>query len=140
MKVLSYAALISLFIAQVSIAATYTPPDGTNSGSLQLDNILLDTGGNLSVTLIATDQSTLHGGQIYGLTKEQLGTASGEQDGDYYSIMQRIMSKKVVESTTLTHQVTLKYSGAENEKFLYKVIGLNSTTYTKDNQILKQNI
>ncbi|MCU7836957.1 MAG: hypothetical protein KZQ83_17105 [gamma proteobacterium symbiont of Taylorina sp.] len=132
-----------LFFTQAIFAASYIHPDGTNPGELHFNNIILDTGKHVSVKLIATDHANLHGGQVYELQTGNAGDAPGEQDGEFNNAMNRLTVNKVVESSTLTHDIILyshNIDSKDQKIYEFTVIYLHTKTLSKNGNVLEEDI
>lgn len=140
-KALYASILSSAFISTACLAANYSPPDNSSPGSLQFENTLIGNNQNASIVLMATNNAHLHGGQIYVLDINQLGQPSGAQDATYDAISQRVTSQNVIESSNLSHDVTLLLTGFDQASPTianFTVVELRSKTVGLDNQLQQE--
>lgn len=133
----------SLFwVSQSNFAATYIEPSANSHGLLRFDNVLLESSTtHVSAQLVANDSSRLHGGQVFSVDTKQLGEVLGEQDAAYSDLTQKITSKNIFETSTLTHDITLLLTGFDNTKpnnIQFTVTELHSKVLGSDEEILKE--
>ena len=140
-KTLLNAAIYSaLTISLTTQAATYTPPASSLPGTLQFDNIQVDTSGNFSANLTATDSERIFAGQVFQLKLDQLGPPSGEQDSTYDSISQQIKSQPVIQSATREYGLILQLTRLDSatSTFEFTATEVRSITIGDDNKQKEQ--
>ena len=139
-KILNMTIFSTLLISQTCIAAIHIPPNGGNPGSLQFENILVDASSNISTNLTATDNASIHAGQVYELDLDLLGPPSGVQDAAYSSLTQQIVSQNVTQTSTLKYDIALHLTRLDLTINIleFTIIELRSKTIGVGNQLEEQ--
>ena len=138
-KALNMAMWSILLLSQISLAAIHNPPSGGNLGSLQFGNVLVDVSSNISANLTATDNANIYAGQVYTLNPN-LGPPSGAQDAIYSSLTQKIEARNVMETSTMTYDITLHLTRLDllSNILEFTITELRSKMIGDDNQLVEQ--
>ncbi|MGR9051247.1 MAG: hypothetical protein ACU84J_01225, partial [Gammaproteobacteria bacterium] len=113
-------------------AATYNQ----DTFKIQLDHVAItnadgSNGAPLSATLVALDDSSLHGGQIYRLS--DFGADIGDQDGLFTAIDGKVFIPNLVQDELTTYNVTLILTKSSPLEFT--VIDLTTSVFEQGAEI-----